>query len=262
MSRWHLERMPACLGAAVLLLMAGLPARLGAAEVRPRNPTVAGAVSHLLLPTSVNAPGQFGAAYKTRVSIFNPSIHDYSVRATLRDQSGEIASQSIFIRSGQTLTFNNFLANAFGIVGAGAIDLDSGDVDYRFIVNAQVYVDTGAGRYSTYVQFAGDPGAVTADQPGFAVGFSVNDNFRTNVGCASNIATPQTVTFSVFDSGYRSVGPPIVFTLVGFGWEQYVLTFPVTNGGIFVQTTGNAVCYVVEVNNVSNDGTYQLVVPF
>jgi hypothetical protein len=245
-----------------LLVLASLAPALGATEVRTKTPTVVGAVSHLLLPTSANVNGQFGAVYKTKVSILNPSTYDYSIRAGLSDQSGEIAVQSISIRSGQTVTFNNILADVFGFTGGGAIDLDSGNSVYRFIVNAQVYVETGAGRYSTSVQFADDLGAITASRPGFAVGISVNSNFRTNVGCASNTSNTQTVTFSVFDSAYNLVGQPSSFPLAGFGWGQYIVDVPVTNGGIHIETTGNAVCYAVEVNNVSNDGTYQLVVPF
>jgi hypothetical protein len=35
-----------------------------------------------------------------------------------------------------------------------------------------------------------------------------------------------------------------------------------SNGGIQIRATDNAVCYAVEVNNKSNDGTYQLATPF
>lgn len=34
-------------------------------------PLAVGAVSHLLLPTSANANGAYGAVYKTKVSVFN-----------------------------------------------------------------------------------------------------------------------------------------------------------------------------------------------
>jgi hypothetical protein len=37
---------------------------------------------------------------------------------------------------------------------------------------------------------------------------------------------------------------------------------PLSNGGIAIEATENAVCYAVEVNNASNDGTFQLAIPF
>ena len=249
-------------GLSGLLVLASLSTPLAAEGLRARTPTVVGAVSHLLLPTSANANGQFGSVYRTKVSILNPTTYNYSIRAGLSVQGGEVAVQSIPIRSGETVTFGNFLADVFGYSGGGAIDLDSGNGAYKFIVNAQVYVDTSAGRYSTSVQFADDLGAVTPSRPGFAVGISVNSNFRTNVGCASNTSAPQTITFSVFDADYDLVGQSTSFTLAGYGWGQYSVAVPVSNGGLRVETTGNAVCYAVEVNNVSNDGTYQLVVPY
>ena len=242
--------------------MASLSGPLGAAELPRRAPAVMGPASHVILPTSANVNGQFGAVFKTRVSIFNSSIYDYSVRAGLRVQSGEIAVQYIFIQAGHTLTFNNFLADVFAFTGGGAIDLDGGDIDNVFLVNAQVYVDTAAGRYSTSVQAADDLSAITPIRTGLVVGVSVNATFRTNVGCASLTSAPQTVTFSVFNSSSRLMAPPFTLQLAGLGWDQVILAMPFTNGWIQVETTGDAVCYAVEVNNASNDGSYQLAAAF
>ncbi len=221
-----------------------------------------GAVSHLLLPTSANANGQFGSVYKTKVSIFNAVSASYPIRVGLSDRGGEIAHTSVFIGPGETLTYNNILNDLFGYVGGGAIDLDSSNGNFVFIVNAQVYVDSPGGRYTTAVQFADDLGAITPARPGFAIGISVNGQRRTNVGCASNTSIPQTIQFQGFDANNFAVGTPLVFTLNGFGWDQYGANFSLTNGGIQITTTGNAVCYAVEVDNTSNDGTFQLATPF
>lgn len=246
-----------------LALLTGLSATLAAEESqRSRTPKVVGAVSHLLLPTSANVSGQFGAVFKTKISIFNASVYNYSIRAGLSVENGEIDARSIPIRSGETLTFDNFLAEVFNFTGGGAIDLDSQNSAYLFIVTAQVYVDTSAGRYSTAVQFADDLGAIVPNRPGFIVGISVNSSFRTNVGCASNSSLPQTITFRVFDRDNFLVGQPASFSLAGFGWGQYSVVVPVNGGGIRIEASRNAVCYGVEVNNISNDGTYQLAVPF
>jgi hypothetical protein len=225
-------------------------------------PLVVGAVSHLLLPTSANVNGQFGAVYKTKVSIFNAVNASYSIRAGLSTSGGEIAHIFIPVAPNQTVTFNNILSDLFGYSGGAAIDLDSGNSGHLFIVNSQVYVDTVSGRYTTAVQFADDLGDIIPSRPGFVVGVSVNSARRTNIGCASNSGYDQTITFRAFDSSYVLVGSPYSFTLAAFGWAQYGVNLSLTNGGIYIEASQNAVCFAIEVDNTSNDGTFQLAVPF
>jgi hypothetical protein len=225
-------------------------------------PLAVGAVSHLLLPTSANVIGQFSAVFKTKVSIFNAVNVTYSIRAGLSVGNGEISHTFISIAPGQTITYSNVLADLFGYSGGGAIDLDSGNSGYVFIVNSQVYVDTVAGRYTTAVQFADDLGDITPSRPGYVVGVSINSQFRVNVGCASNSAFPQTITFQAFDAFNNAIGNQFSFPLAGYGWAQYSANFVLTNGGVYITASDNAVCYAVEVNNISNDGTFQLATPF
>lgn len=227
-----------------------------------RSSLAVGAVSHLLLPTSANVNGQFGAVFKTKVSIFNAVNASYSIRAGLSTSDGEIDHTFISVFPGQTVTYNNILADLFGYSGGGAIDLDSSNSGHVFIVNSQVYVDTLSGRYTTAVQFADDLGAITPSRSGFVVGVSVNSARRTNIGCASNTGFNQTITFQAFDASNFAVGSPFSFNLAGFGWAQYGVNLSLTNGGIRIDATLNAVCYAVEVDNTSNDGTYQLATPF
>lgn len=227
-----------------------------------RSAMAVGAVSHLLLPTSANANGQFGSVYKTKVSIFNAVNATYSIRVGLSTGVGEIAHLFIPINPGQTLTYNNILSDLFGYSGGAAIDLDSSNSGYLFIVNSQVYVDTLGGRYTTAVQFADDLGNIIPSRPGFAVGVSVNSARRTNIGCASNSNFDQTITFQAYDANYFAVGAPFSFMLNAFGWAQYGVNLSLTNGGIQVKATQSAVCFAVEVDNTSNDGTFQLVTPF
>ncbi len=227
-----------------------------------RQALAVGAVSHLLLPTSANVHGNFGAFFKTKVSIFNAVNATYSIRVGLSVSTGEIAHAFIILSPGQTRTFDNILDDLFGYTGGAAIDLDSQNTSFRFIVNAQVYVDTTNGRYTTAFQFADDLGDITPSRPGYVVGVSVNATKRTNVGCASNSASPQTIRFQGFDANNFAVGSELSFTLAGFGWAQYAANFTLTNGGIYITASDNAVCYAVEVDNNTNDGTFQLATPF
>lgn len=240
----------------------GTESRRGNVTALSPAPLAVGAVSHLLLPTSANVIGQFNAAFKTKVSIFNAVDATYQIRVGLSVKTGEIAHVYITIGPYQTLTYGNILNDLFGFYGGGAIDLDSGNPNNVFIVNSQVYVDTVSGRYTTAVQFADDLGAVTPSRPGFVVGVSVNGSSRTNIGCASNSPYSQTITFQAYDANGYTVGAPYSFTLAGWGWDQASYTGSLTNGGVLIKATQNAVCYGVEVNNLSNDGTYQLATPY
>lgn len=240
----------------------GAESRAGVRSATAPQPLAVGAVSHLLLPTSANVTGAFSAVFKTKVSIFNAVNATYVIRMGLSVAAGEIDARNLTIGPYETVTFNNVLQDVFQYYGGGAIDLDSGNTNHVFIVNSQVYVDTASGRYTTAVQFADDLGAVTPSRPGFVVGVSINGSSRTNIGCASNSGFDQTVTFQAFDADGFTVGSPFSFTLKGWGWGQYSYSGSLTNGGILIEATQNAVCYGVEVNNLSNDGTFQLATPF
>src|SRR5512143_218809 len=111
------SRMPQTRWITGFALLSALSTPLGAETLRPPTPTVVGAVSHLLLPTSANVNGQFGAVFKTKVSIFNPTTYAYTIRAGLSTRDGEIDARSIPILSGETVTCGNFLSDVFGFYG-------------------------------------------------------------------------------------------------------------------------------------------------
>lgn len=230
------------------------------AHVRSRAPLVVGAVSHLLLPTSAFANGQFGAVFKTKISIANVTGNSYSIRAGFSTQTGEVAARTITIFAFETLTYENFLSDVFQRSGAGAIDFDSGDTSNRFIVAAQVYVDGPNGRFSTAVQSADEAGTIIAGRPGYVVGVSVDSFDRTNLGCASDSGSPQTITAQVYSPSNQPLGS-LSFDINPFGWNQVGVNIGVTNGILVINSTQRAVCYGVVVDNTSNDGTFQLAVP-
>ena len=229
------------------------------AEVKP---SVVGPVSHLLLPTSANVAGRFGAYYKTKISIFNATNATYTIRAGFSQEAGEVAARGITIGPYETLTSDNFVDDVFGLTGGGAIDLQSPDDSLRFVVVAQVYTDSPSGRYITPVQFGDDFSDITPGHPGFVIGLSSNNASRINVGCASNSSLPQTISFFTFNTAGQQVGSTFGFDLEGFGWKQFAYSGVLTNGGVVISATRNAVCFAVEVNNASNDGTFQLAVPY
>lgn len=242
------------------MLLVTTPLLAEQAHVRSQAPLVVGAVSHLLLPTSAFANGQFGAVFKTKISIANVTGNSYSIRAGFSTGAGEVAARNITILGFETLTFQNFLSEVFQITGAGAIDFDSGNTSNRFIVNAQVYVDGPNGRFSTALQSADEAGTIVAGRPGYVVGVSANSFDRTNFGCASDSALSQTITAQVYSASNELLGTAS-FGMNPYGWNQVGMTFPVTDGVMVISATQRAVCYGVVVDNVSNDGTFQLAVP-
>ena len=61
-----------------------------------------------VIPASANSPGRFGAHYKTRVVIFNPTSRDYSIVARLYGANGLISREDIAINSGQYIVWDRF----------------------------------------------------------------------------------------------------------------------------------------------------------
>jgi hypothetical protein len=236
------------------------PLLAGETHVRSAAPLVVGAVSHLLLPTSAYANGQYGAVFKTRVSVANVTGYPYTIRAGFSTAAGEVIARTFPILAYETRTWDNFLGEVLQVTGAGAIDFDSGDTAYRFIVSAQVYVDGPNGRFSTAVQSADEAGTILAGRPGYVIGISANSFDRTNLGCASDSGLYQSITAQVFSPSNVYLGS-LTFDLNPWGWTQVGVNIPVTDGIMVISSTQRAVCYGVVVDNVSNDGTFQLAVP-
>jgi hypothetical protein len=241
-------------------LLLATPLLAGEAHVRSPAPLVVGAVSHLLLPTSAYGNGQFGAVFKTRISVANVTGWAYSVRAGFSTAAGEVAVQSFTMLPYETRTWDNFLGSVLQLSGAGAIDFDSGNTGYRFIVSAQVYVDGPNGRFSTAVQSADEAGTIVTGRPGYVVGISANAFDRTNLGCASDSPSYQTIRAQVYSASNEYLGSRS-FDMNPWGWTQIGIDIPVTDGILVITSTQRAVCYGVVVDNVSNDGTFQLAVP-
>ena len=141
-----------------------------------------------------------------------------------------------------------------------SIDFDSQNAAYRFIVAGQVYVDGPNGRFSTAVQAGDEDGTIIAGRPGYVVGISVDAYDRTNLGCASDSPFAQTITARVYSAANVLLGT-LSFDMNPWGWRQVGVDVGVTDGTMVISSTQRAVCFGVVVDNVSNDGTYQIAVP-
>ena len=210
-----------------------------------------------VIPASANSPGRFGAHYKTRVAIFNPTSRDYSIVARLYGTNGLISREDIAINSGRYIVWDNFLGQVFDYTGGGAVWLIASGEDDQFYMTAEVYTDSPNGRFSTTVVNGIIPAYETGGEPEFNVGISVNQNRRTNIGVWNWETKPSSVEAKVFDASAMLV-ETIGFELKGKAWQQKTISTPVRNGHVRWEINGESEAhyfYAVEVDNKSNDGT-------
>ena len=210
-----------------------------------------------VIPAVANAPGRFGAHYKTRVVIFNPTSRDYSIAARLYGTNGLISRKDIAIDSGKYLVWDNFLGEIFDYTGGGAVWLRASGEDDKFYMTAEVYTDSPNGRFSTTVVNGIVPLFLRGKEPEYNPGISVNQNRRTNIGVFNISTDPSSIEAKVHDA-FGMLVQTIGFELKGLTWQQKTISVPVDNGNVRWEINGESEIhyfYAVEVDNASNDGT-------
>ena len=103
------------------LLLSGSIVELGESPQRQALLTSA----RVLIPTSANNPGQFGAVFRTRVSIANVTSRTYTISATLYRSGGGTVVRQITMGSRQARNYDNFLQDVFSYSGAAGVELDA-----------------------------------------------------------------------------------------------------------------------------------------
>ena len=210
-----------------------------------------------VIPATANSPGRFGAHYKTRVVIFNPTSRDYTITARFYDATGPARRSEIQIDAGEYLVWDNFLEEIFDYRGGGAVWLKADDQDDLFYMTAEVYTDSANGRFSTTVVSGIIPTFVRSSQPDFNVGINANRNRRTNIGVWNWETKPSSVEAKVFNGSGRLL-QTIKFNLKAEAWQQKGITKLVDDGLVRWEVNGESKThyfYAVEVDNNSNDGT-------
>jgi hypothetical protein len=213
------------------------------------------------IPVMANTPGQFGAYFKTKVIVANPTTSSYTVYATLYNTNGKVNTIPIEMPAGQIRAWENFLEEAFHYGGAGAVEFDSefeppgGSADFKFFVTAEVYTDSSGGRYKTVVATGTSIESINSADATYNLGVSVDSNQRTNIGCFNSSSVENIIHADVYDiSGILL--DTITFNLKPNGWEQKGVSVAVTDGFIRWRPTQTAYAYAVVVDNSSNDGTF------
>ena len=88
--------------------------------------------------TMANVQGQFGAFFKTRVVLFNPTALSYVVAVSLYGPNGTIEIRGTNMPANTQKVWNDFLGEAFGYSGAGAVQFDSWFIPLEPIIEQKV----------------------------------------------------------------------------------------------------------------------------
>ena len=93
---------------AAVLGLCLLATSLLAVEPVSRSPLGLAAAGYFF-PSAANNQGEFGATFKTRLVLTNPSSSPIKILASLNTRDGSGGIQTIALAAGQTLVFGNFL---------------------------------------------------------------------------------------------------------------------------------------------------------
>jgi hypothetical protein len=130
--------------------------------------------------------------------------------------------------------------------------------DNLFIVNAEVYAGNSGRRFGTSIPGVDTPGTNSAS---YAVGITVNQDQRANLGCYNESGSSNTVHATVFDASGNQVTTKDL-ALAGHAWGQTRLDSDLAGGYVQFQPAAPAVCYAVVVNNGTNDGRFVTAVEY
>ena len=85
-----------------------------------------------VIPVAANIPGGFGAHFKTRVVIFNPTPRDYSTTAVMYGGNGQVSHRAISMDTNTYNSYDNYLEEVFNYRGSGRIWLRAPDQEDAF----------------------------------------------------------------------------------------------------------------------------------
>ena len=219
--------------------------------------------AHVLIPTAANNPGQFGAVFKTRVSIANVTTRTYTISATLYRSGGGTVVRQITMGSRQARNYDNFLQDVFSYSGAAGVELDAvvappGGSDLnQFAVFAEVFNDGANGIYKTVVNIADPSDGLSLTDPSITPGIFVDGSARTNVGCLNTATTQAIVNVDVYSSSGGLLTTHFL-TVPGSGWAQNGVLQDVSGGYLIwrLQSGVSPSCFAVVVDNQTNDGSF------
>ncbi len=255
------------LGACALGLLGALPAGGLAAEPVSRAPQGLLAARYVF-PSSANTVGLYGAAFRTRMVLTNPTGSKITLSAVLSTDKGSGGVRSIVLEAWETRIFENFLQDVFQFSGGGGFSLAESSNSRSFFAVGEVWTEKDGARYGTPLVGMSIEDRIVNTSIGetgisLATGLGVDAANRANFGCANFDASPVDVRADFYVGTIADRSSPaksVTFTLPANGWAQSAV--PLAGGRILVLFTqlssgggSGTYCYGVNVNNLSNDGT-------
>src|SRR2546428_7583315 len=107
------------------LVLAAIALNASSAEYKPPRRSLSFTSSFVLIPVMANVPGLFGAVWKTKAALLNPTAFSYPIQVTLYDKTGKVKETTINMSSGQVRDYEHFLSDVFSYGRAGTVKLDS-----------------------------------------------------------------------------------------------------------------------------------------
>ena len=219
------------------------------------------ATTTVLLPAVANAPGLHGAFFRTRIKLFNPTDHAYSINVLVMDPAGGQALKSLHVAGHEYYRWDDFLGQFLEFSGGGALLFQSASraPSDKFTLSCEVYTESG-GRHSISVPTIELGAASRSDSPTSSwcnVGVTINSSQRMNLGCVNlNAASVSVVAYLYSNAG--SLLKSVILSLPGFSWKQVALEADVDNGNIVWSAPSGTRPYIVSIDNLSNDGTLDM----
>ena len=238
-----------------------------AAEPVSRSPR-GGVATSYVFPSAANTPGLYGATFRTRMVLTNPTGLAISVTAELTTDKGGGVTRTIALGASESRTYENFLEEVFGATGGGGVILWESTSSRPFYAVGEVWAENAGGRFTTpLVGMSADDRVVNLanHETGFSTstGLRVNASNRANLGCTNADATPVVIRADIYNETSVGVDSPaarVTLNVPANGWVQSavpvsgektrILFWQLSAGGLY-----GSYCYGVNVNNTSNDGT-------
>jgi hypothetical protein len=221
------------------------------------------ASTSFVVPAVANDTGENGAFFRTRIKLFNPTDHAYSINVLVMDPAGGQILKSLEVAANKYYRWDDFLGQFLGFSGGGALLFQSASgisSNDRFTLRCELYTDSAGGRHTTSVPAIELKAAGPSESPTPSwsnVGVTINSGQRMNLGCVNLNAKAISVVAYLF-SNAGSLLKSVTLTLPGFSWKQVALDANVNNGNIVWSAPNATYPYIVSIDNTSNDGTLEM----
>ncbi len=219
-------------------------------------------------PSAANTQGAYGAYFKTKLVLTNPTLSELTIDIYLATPAGSLRAWNTKIAAATTLQWDNFLEGLGGYYGGAGFLLIERTQSKAFYASAEVYAENANGKFTTPLVGMSTADSVVNTAKGdtgwsMVQGLQVNSSNRANFGCANFSNYTARVQADLYNETSSGVGNPtkrVTVDLPAWGWaqqsvpfsgEQINILFSVVSGG----TTDWTFCYGVNVNNQSKDGT-------